>query len=127
MSQRVSRRKLADTVAADLVAGKSVADVMERLAAYLVVENRTTESELIVRDIETALADRGKVIADVTTARPLTDKARKDLTAHLPTKNTEIREHVDPEVLGGVRLEFSGQRLDATLARKIETLTTLKI
>lgn len=125
---RLSRRRIAAYFADELVAGR---DVTGPLAAYLVETRRTREYELIVRDIEAALAQRGTLIANVVSARELAADTRKTITDYLKQRSgvasVEIRSNVDPYLLGGVRIETPGQRLDATLRHKLNQLTASKI
>jgi len=51
---RLSRRKIAALYADELLAGHK--DVVKKLAAYLIESRRERELDLIVRDIEAALA-----------------------------------------------------------------------
>ena len=69
MSGQVSRRKLADLVADRLLSGDT--DVVTQLAAYLVDTHQTRRVDVLVRDIETAMARRGTVVADITSAHEL--------------------------------------------------------
>lgn len=122
MSARISRRKLADYAAKRLIAGEKAALVMKDVAAFLVDARRTREAELVVRDIETALAERGVIITDVTSAFPLAESVKDEVKKLIGGKQLVLRETVDPEVLGGIRLVTPGKRLDATLKRKIQAL-----
>ena len=78
MATRLSRRKLAEYSADQLLAGKKEA-VLQELAAYLIEKKRVSELELIVRDIEAALLARGTAIADVVTARKLTAETQAQI------------------------------------------------
>lgn len=124
MATKISRRKLADYAARELVAGN--AKVMNELAAYLVSERRTKEAELLVRDIETALATRGEMVADVTTARELTLEARDALKQFIAStsgaKKVTLRESIDPLVIGGARIATPNMLFDGTVANKLEKL-----
>jgi F-type H+-transporting ATPase subunit delta len=122
MAQRISRRKLAAYAADQLVDGKKTGAVVKEVAAFLIDTKRTREAELLVRDIESALAERGIVVADVTSAFPLTDALKVDVKRLIGSKELVLRETVDPSVLGGVRVLTPGKRLDATLKRKIQAL-----
>jgi F-type H+-transporting ATPase subunit delta len=124
MATRVSRRKIADYTAEQLVSGKKASDVIKEVAAFLIDTKRTREAELLVRDIETALASRGIVVADITSAFPLTEALKADVKKLVGSKELLLRETVDPGVLGGIRLQIPGKRLDATLKRKIQALKT---
>ena len=125
---KLSRRKLSQHAANRLVAGDSVREVMRELGAYLIENRRRRELELVVRDIEIALLSRGIAIADTTSARALSEAAIKEITAMIKSNYSDIsqvalREHIDPEVIGGVRIELSDRQLDATIRTKLEKLT----
>lgn len=125
---KLSRRKIASVWADELAAGR---DITEKVAAYLVDARRTDEAGLIVRDTEVALAERGIVVADVTAATPLTAATRqaleKFLAATMDAKRVVSREQVDPQMLGGVRVDAAGQQLDATLRTRLNQLKASKI
>jgi F-type H+-transporting ATPase subunit delta len=129
MAGRPSRRKIAAYYAERLLAGKKSAP--KELAAYLVDSGRVRELDLIVRDIEAALADRGVLVADVASSRKLGSDATKQVKAYLKlaTKATtiELRETVDPDLLGGVRIGIPGKEMDATLRSRLNQLKASKI
>lgn len=125
---KLSRRKIADLWADELVKGR---DITQQVAGYLVSERRVDEAELIVRDTESALAERGIVVADLTTAHGLSDESRaaieKFLTVSMNAQKVAFREANDPSVIGGVRVETAGQQLDATLRTRLNQLKASKI
>ncbi|MET0979797.1 MAG: F0F1 ATP synthase subunit delta [Candidatus Saccharimonadales bacterium] len=123
MAARLSRRKLAIFVTDKLLAGGHQAhEVLRELAAYLVTERRTRELDLIVRDIEVMLAERGVVVADITSARPLDATIRAEITTMLGAKSVQLRESIDETLLGGVRIDTPGQRFDGTIRHKLNAL-----
>jgi F-type H+-transporting ATPase subunit delta len=130
MAVRLSRRKLAAYCADQLMAGKKEL-VLTELAAYLIEKKRTSELELLVRDVEDALLTRGIAVADVVTARELTAGTLKQVTDYVasrhPGVSVQLRTRVEPEVLGGVKVSFSGEELDATVRRKLTTLKASKV
>ena len=71
----LSRRKLALHIANRLERGDESNVAMKELAAYLIDSGRTREAELVIRDIEAALANAGSVYATVTAARSLSDES----------------------------------------------------
>jgi F-type H+-transporting ATPase subunit delta len=121
MAGRISRRKLAVYTAVRLLKGDGSA-VFRELAAYLVETRRVRELELIVRDIELALAERGMVVADVASARPLTDSLKNEIKQLTGGKDLALRETLDESLLGGVKINLPGKRLDATLRHKLQAL-----
>lgn len=125
---KLSRRKIAAFFADELIAGRSS---VKHLAAYLAETKRTRETKLIVRDIESALADRGVLLADVASSRDLTtdtkDAIKKYLKKTTGAREVTLREQVDPYLLGGVRIDTPGARLDTTLRHRLNQLTASRI
>lgn len=69
--------------------------------------------------------DHGILEATVTSAVPLSDEARSKLLASLQTKTGKtihLTEKTDPTILGGLRLDLAGERLDGTVQRRLEML-----
>ena len=128
MATKISRRKIAAYVADELVAGRSA---LRQLAAYLVDSGRIREAELIVRDIEVALADRGIVVADIASSRDLASDTQAEITRYLQdttgAQTIQLRQTVDPDLLGGIRIDTPGSRLDTTLRHRLNQLTASKI
>ena len=127
MQAKISRRKLAAYVVDSFERGTSLSEVMNQLAAYLVETGRVREFDLVVRMIETILAERGTVIVRVTSAHPLTEALRRDVEAQVPAKKVLYEEIIDPTVIGGIRIETPGQLLDATMKRKLLALRQAKV
>jgi len=123
MAARLSRRKIAIFVTNKLLAGNHQAlEVMRELAAYLVTERRTRELDLIVRDIEEMLAESGVVVADVASARPLSEAMKTEVAAMLGASSVQLRESVDEALLGGIRIDTPGKRFDGTIRHKLTAL-----
>lgn len=126
--QKLSRRKIAAYCAEELLAGRNV---MDQLAAYLSDTGRTREADLIVRDVEVALAERGLVVADVQSANALGEETKVAVSSFLgnamKAERVVLRESVDSSLLGGVRITAAGSELDATLRRRLNQLKASKI
>lgn len=125
---KLSRRKIAAYFADEVVAGR---DLVKPLAAYLIETGRVREASLIVRDIESALAERGILFADIFSSHDLTDDTKKAVVDYLKdktkAKDIHLRSSVDEALLGGVRIETPDQRLDSTLRHRLNQLTASKI
>ena len=127
----VSRRKLAKYAAEQLLAGNDA--VLEEIAGFLVYEKHEREVELLARDIEVELAERGTVVATVESARAL-DLATKDEIKNLLSSNASdqdinvlLRESIDQALIGGFNLRTPTATLDATIAKKLNDLRAKKI
>ena len=119
---RIARRKLAKYVVDQLENGASLRRTVTELAAYLRETRRTREFELIVRDIEDQLAERGTIIADITSAYPLTEALRQAIQRTVGGHTVELREALDSSLIGGIRIDIPGQRYDGTIRRKLNAL-----
>lgn len=72
--------------------------------------------------------DHGIMPVNVMTAVPLTAQQEKRLKEKLETitgKTVELNCRIDPDVLGGVRLDYDGKRLDDTVAHRLEAVRSL--
>lgn len=100
----VSRRKLAKYAAEQLLAGNYT--VLEEIAGFLIYEKHEREVELLARDIEVELAERGTVVATVESATPLDEAARQEVEGLL----SSAARHRDAGFAPGFRSGNSGCR-----------------
>ena len=74
--------------------------------------------------------DNGILSVTAVTALPLTDAQKQKLTQKLDGltgKKVQLTNRVDPAVLGGVRLDYDGKRVDDTVSHRLDAIrTTLK-
>lgn len=122
MAQRLSRRKIAAYAADQLMSGNAKT-ILREVAAFLVETGREREAELLARDIELALSERGVTVASVASAHELTATLRTQIEK-LIGGNVQLKETIDPTLLGGVRIDTPDKRFDGTLARKLTVLKT---
>jgi len=72
---------------------------------------------------ETAERERGIVVAEVTTAVPLTDELRASIASRLSAglgRPVTLRERVDAAIVGGVVVRVAGRVLDGSLASQLD-------
>ena len=105
-----------------LIAGEPTKQVLLEVATYLAANKRTREQHLLVRDIETALAARGVVVADITSAHPVTSDLTAAIKSLTGADSLQVRSMVDPTLLGGIRIDIPGKRFDGTIRRKLNAL-----
>ena len=73
-------------------------------------------------------ADHGILPVLAVTAVPLTDEQTRKLTDKLCTltgKTVELTNRVDRSVLGGVRLDYDGKRIDGTVKNRLDSIGNL--
>jgi F0F1-type ATP synthase delta subunit len=131
VATRLSRRRIAEYVANRLIAGDKAESVFLEIAAYLKDNRRTKEGSLVVRDIEQALLDRGVVVADITSARPINQVALEDIkqfiAKHYSAQRVYTRESIDEDTIGGFKVATPDKELDRTLRRYISTIKASKV
>ena len=72
--------------------------------------------------------DNGILPVTAVTAVPLSDALRQKLTDKIATvtgKHIELTCKVDPDCLGGVRLDYDGKRLDDTVSHRLDSVRGL--
>ncbi|HSH18047.1 MAG TPA: F0F1 ATP synthase subunit delta [Candidatus Saccharimonadales bacterium] len=127
----VSRRALARVIAGKLVAPDADEQaVMRELAAYLMEYNMTEDADVILNDIADELYQQtGRLVVEVTSARPLTDAVRAQLKAYLQETteagDVEMHESVDESLIGGVIIKTPSAELDLSVKSKLRQLTGL--
>ena len=73
-------------------------------------------------------ADHGILPVTAVTAVALTDAQQQKLTeklADMTGKTIALTNRIDPSVLGGIRLDYSGKQLDDTVSHRLDTLRSL--
>ena len=127
MARKISRRNLAQYVADNLTTDAH-ATVIKQLAGYLVESRRTKELELIVRDVQYFLAQKGLVGAVVTSAFDISFETKKAIELFIKSKTKAskvfIDATVDESVIGGVKISLPGSELDDTIAHQLTVLKT---
>lgn len=132
MNSKASRRVIARTVAAKLLAEpKARKHWITALAAYLVENNRTDEVDLVVNDIAHELFEqKGQLLVDVTSARPLSEQVKSELTRVLKdataAQEVSLTENIDPSLLGGLIARTPDAQLDASVRTKLRMLAAIK-
>ena len=69
--------------------------------------------------------DNGILRVDAVSAVELSDEQKEKLKAKLSRitgKTVALRTRIDPAVLGGIRLDYDGQRLDDTVSHRLDAI-----
>ena len=73
---------------------------------------------------------RGVVVAELTTAVPVSDALKAEMRAklealpHLKGKTIELKERTDPSIIGGYVLQLQGLSLDASIRHDLQVIKT---
>ena len=117
-----SRMQVATYLADQLESGRT--DAVQAAAAWLVNAGRGREARYLARDAAAALAERGHVLAQVTTARPMDAGATQTVETFIKqttgAKTIELVASVDPALIGGIKIELPAATMDASVQAKLE-------
>lgn len=105
-----SRRKLAKYAAEQILAGNDA--VLEEIAGFLIYEKHEREVELLARDIEVELAERGMIVATVESARAL-DEATKGAIRKLLSSDSGMESLTSVEGRSAARASRKDARSEA--------------
>ena len=120
--QSAEKKKAVDIVLKD-------AQPEARNLAHLLVEGHRTEiiPELVTLFDEAVLAEKGIVMADVTTAEPLDNDAQQAVRERLSSivgKDVQLRMHTDPEIIGGLVARIGDEVIDGSVQTRLRRLRT---
>jgi F-type H+-transporting ATPase subunit O len=127
---KTPRSLIATTVAEWTLSGGITKRLTRQLAAYLLSENRTSELDPLMRDVQGQWAKQGYVNALAISAHPIDAKNRSLIQkavaqAYPKAKTVVISESHDASVIGGVRIELSDRQLDLSVATKLNKFKQL--
>jgi F0F1-type ATP synthase delta subunit len=98
-------------------------EIILQAAAWLTETGRAHQARYMARDIAGILAERGYVLVRITTARPLGEAAKEHIETFITratgARQLEIEEIIDPDVIGGVKIETPLAGLDGTVRTKL--------
>lgn len=126
MAQAISHRKIASFAADKLVACENVNELLREIAAYLIETKQVRAAGLLVAAIEDELQARGVVVADITSAYPLSAQLRAEIQRLIGAKELHTREHIDQSVIAGVKIELPDSQFDDTVRHKLIALKGAK-
>ncbi len=125
----MSPRFTAEDKAAGLAAIAERADLStttKKFLGLLAANRRTAHLPTIIAAFERlSAARRGLVSAQVTTAIALSEAQTESLSSALRAalgKDPQIETHVDPAILGGVKVRVGSRLYDASLKSKLDSL-----
>lgn len=119
-----TRSQVAKYVADNLEHNRKKA--LQAASAWLLESGRKRQAGYLAQDVAKEMASRGYVLTKVTSARPLTNTVMDDIAKLVKEKTgaerVEIETNIDPEVIGGVRVETPFNTMDETLRHKLTGL-----
>jgi F0F1-type ATP synthase delta subunit len=127
---KTPRTRIAQTIAAQTLDSGINKDAAKEVAAYLLGEGRVNELDSVMRDVQAAWADAGFVEVIASSAHPLTESIKADITKQVKqlypnAQQIMVTEHHDQDVIGGVRLSLANQQLDLSVEAKLNKFKQL--
>lgn len=125
-----SRTKLADKIV-DLIDKEDRSKLVQKIAAYLIENGKTSELNSLSRDVMQVRKSRDKIveltaISSHKLSTPQIEAIKKTVFKMSPNaKEIIINERIDKSVIGGVRLEFANHLLDLSVSAKLNKLKQL--
>ena len=104
--------------------------IIKDLAGYLFYTKQTRSINLLVRDIENALLDRGVLAAKVVSAYDLADSVKKQIDAFLldesGANSVQVQYSIDKDLIGGIQISTPQAILDTSIKNKLQRLKAAK-
>lgn len=128
MVTKLSRRKIATVVAERLLEGDKT--IIKDLAGYLFYTKQTRSINLLVRDIENALLDKGVLVAKVVSVHDLADSVKKQIDAFLldesGANSVQVQYSINKDLIGGIQISTPQAILDTSIKNKLQRLKAAK-
>jgi F-type H+-transporting ATPase subunit delta len=101
-------------------------DLTSKFVSLMISKGRLSALPGAIAGFTEMLADhRGETVAEVTSAKPLSDAQRDTLAANLKSsfgKDVKIDASVDPSLLGGLIVKVGSKMIDSSLKTKLAGL-----
>jgi F-type H+-transporting ATPase subunit delta len=127
---KISRLKISNAIANQTLKNGVTKQYAQEIAGYLLDNGRVNDLDSILRDIQEKWADAGYVEVLASSAHEIPLKVKEQIIAevkriHPEAKKINVTDIYDPEVIGGVRLNFANQQLDLSVEAKLNKFRQL--
>jgi F-type H+-transporting ATPase subunit delta len=127
LSDRAIDRSRRQELVGELLRGRAT-DSTIALAKRAVAARERTFAQTIEGYVTLAAAQKNRVVATVRVAKPLSEDQRDRLVAALTNqigRQVTIQEVIDPDILGGVRVELGDEVFEGTVSGRLEAARRL--
>ena len=127
LADRSIDRSKRQELVGELLRGRAT-DATIMLAKRAVAARERTFANTIEGYVTLAAAQKNRVVATVRVAKPLTSDQRDRLHAALTKqigRDVAIQEVIDPDILGGVRVELGDEVFEGTVVDRLEAARRL--
>jgi F-type H+-transporting ATPase subunit delta len=127
LADRAIDRSRRQELVGELLRGRATESTIV-LAKRAVAARERTFAQTIEGYVTLAAAQKNRVVATVRIAQPLTEDQRDRLVAALTNqigRQVTIQEVIDPDILGGVRVELGDEVFEGTVSGRLEAARRL--
>jgi F-type H+-transporting ATPase subunit delta len=127
LGDRAIDRSRRQELVGELLSGRATESTIV-LAKRAVVARERTFAQTIEGYVTLAAAQKNRVVATVRVAQPLSDDQRDRLRTALAKqvgREVAIQEVIDPDILGGVRVELGDEVFEGTVSGRLEAARRL--
>jgi len=126
----IARSDLAEVIGERTLHIGDIDKLTHAVAGFLLEQNRVSELDSLMRDVQKYRAGHGIVEATVISAYPLSASVRNEvmraIKEEFPNARTyTLNPRIDESVVGGLRIEFAGEELDLTIQSRLNTFKRL--
>lgn len=127
---KTPRTRIAHIIASRIQKDGMSGSYAQTIASFLLEQKRTGDLDSLLRDIQAARAKDGYVEAITSSAHPLTDALKKEITGQVEklypsAKKIVITEQNDPSLIGGVRISLPEEQFDLSVQAKLNKFKQL--
>ncbi len=129
---KTPRKQIASIIAKQSLGKGLTKSQVQSLAAYLLEEGRTGELGSLMREVQSAWADRGQVEVIAASAHELSPQVKSDIEAEArrmypDAQRVVVTHQLDPDLIGGVRLSIVDYRLDLSVTGELKKFKMLAV
>jgi len=124
---KFSRRQVARYAAKLLHDKTPIREVAQLLAAYIIEAKAKRSTELLVNEVKRFLAEEyDHVSISVTSVTSLNAELLREVKAIVGSpKHLEVREEINPEIIGGIIINMPGKEFDGSIQARINKLKAI--
>ena len=127
---KTPRIEIASVVADKALKNVNTKRLSSEVAAYLLSEHRVNELDSLLRDVQADWAKAGYLEVIASSARPLSASVKASIKTRTKllypaAKRIIVTVRLDPEIIGGVRLNLPNQQLDLSVEAKMKQFRQL--
>lgn len=127
---KFARADLAAIIGEKTLQVSDMKQLAKQVAAYLLEQKSSAELESLMRDVLAYRQSHGVVEAEIASAHELSQETLNEvedlLKLHYPdSKRVVVHDHLDPDVIGGLRVRLANEQLDMSVRHKLDTFKRL--